>query len=1088
MPAAPAPDPEEDSFAFPLSFAQQRLWFLDQMAPGSTAYNVTGAYHLRGRLDAAALERALDEVRRRHESLRTVFRVHGGEPEQVVLPWRPAPLPVTELSAMPRAEQEAATDVRVAEMAGTPFDLAAGPLFRAELVRLGPEEHVLAFGVHHVVSDGWSLGVFNRELRTLYEAFAVGLPSPLPELEIQYADFAVWQREQLAGEALEQQVAFWRDALRDAPVLDLPTDRPRPPTQTFRGAAHELLFPRALVERLRAVGEREGATPFMVLMAAWQLLLARWSGQDDVVVGTPVAGRNRREIEGLIGFFVNTLAIRVDLSGRPDFRELVRRVREASFAAYAHQDLPFEKIVEELKPERDPSRSPVFQVVFALQNAPGDSMKSPGLEWSGWRGEGRTAKYDLSLVLVDTPDGLAGVLEYNTDLFDRDTAERMIAQLRTVLESVAADPAAPVADLPLLAPGERELLAEWSTSRAPEARARCVHEAFAEQAARVPEKAALVFGAERVTYADLDRRSDALALRLSELGVGPDARVGVCLERSPAMVAALLAALKAGGAYVPLDPEYPDERLAFMLADAGARVLLTSAELRGRFAGFCGEVVVPDAEEHDDAADRNALSHPRTFALSHSPSPDHLAYVIYTSGSTGEPKGTEVPHRAIPGFLRGADYARFDGEQVTLQHSSVSWDALTLELWTALLTGGTCVLQPGRGGEPEELERQVREHGVDTLWLTSAYFDLVVDTRPGALAGVRQLMVGGEALSPGHVRRALEASPELRLVNGYGPSECTVFSACHVVPRGWDGHAVPIGRPVGDRRVHVLDSALEPVPVGVPGELCVGGPAVARGYLGRPALTAERVVPDPFAAGSGARLYRSGDRARWRADGTLEFLGRLDRQVKVRGFRVEPGEVEAALARLPGVRRAAAVVREDAPGDRRLVGYAVPRESASLTGAGLRTALAASLPEHLVPSAVVVLDALPLTPRGKLDRRALPVPDASSAGEEAFVAPRTPLEERIAAIWGEVLRVERVGVHDRFFDLGGHSLLATQVVTRIREEFRAELPLRVLFETPTVAALAARVEAERAPEPDDGRIVAQARAGRGRRVVRSQQE
>ncbi len=1076
MPAAPPREVDEGTFAFPLSFAQQRLWFLDQMAPGNTAYNVTGARHLRGRLDAAALERALDEVRRRHESLRTVFRLRGGEPVQVVLPWRPAPLPLADVSAMPRPGQEAEVDRRVAEMAGTPFDLAAGPLVRAELVRLGDEEHVFVFGMHHVVSDGWSMGVFNRELRTLYEAFAAGLPSPLPELEIQYPDFALWQREQLAGEALERQVAFWRDALRDAPVLDLPTDRPRPATQTFNGAARELLFPRELAGRLRALGERERATPFMVLMAAWQLLLARWSGQEDVVVGTPTAGRGRREIEGLIGFFVNTLAIRVDLSGRPGFREVVRRVREASFAAFAHQDLPFEKIVEELKPERDPARSPFFQVVFALQNAPGDSVKTPGLEWGGWGGEGRTAKYDLSLVLVDTPEGLAGVLEYNTDLFDPETAERTIARLRTVLEAVAANPEVPVGDVPLLAPGERERLAEWSDSGAAEAPARCVHELFAEQARRVPAKTALASGGERVSYADLDRRSDALAARLRGLGVGPDARVGTCMERSPAMVAALLGVLKAGGAYVPLDPEYPDDRLAFMLADAGARVLVTDAALAGRFAGFEGEVVVADM--HESVEDVGVLPH--------SPSPENLAYVIYTSGSTGEPKGTEVPHRAIPGFFRGVDYARFDGEQVTLQHSPVSWDALTLELWSALLTGGTCVLQPGRGGEPEELAAQVREHGVDTLWLTSAYFDLVVDAFPGALSGVRQLLVGGEALSAAHVRRALEAFPEMRLVNGYGPSECTVFSACHVVPREWDGASVPIGRPVGDRRVHVLDASLEPMPVGMPGELCVGGPGVARGYLGRPALTAERFVPDPFAAepGGGARMYRSGDRARWRADGTLEFLGRLDRQAKVRGFRVEPGEVEAALARLPGVRRAAAVVREDAPGDRRLVAYAVAEEGAAPTGAELRSALAASLPGHLVPSAVVLLDALPLTPRGKLDRRALPAPDAGAAAAVTFVAPRTPTEERIAAIWSEVLRVERVGVHDRFFDLGGHSLLATQVVTRVREALGAELPLRVLFETPTVAALAARVEAGRALEPGDERIAPQAREGRGRRAAR----
>ncbi|HEX8272438.1 MAG TPA: amino acid adenylation domain-containing protein [Longimicrobiaceae bacterium] len=1084
--AAPDADDEEDTFAFPLSFAQQRLWFVDQMEPGSTAYNITGAYHLRGRLDAAALGRALDEVRRRHESLRTVFRVRGGEPVQVVLPWRPAPLPVRDVAGAPRVEQEAEADRRVAEMAETRFDLAEGPLLRAELVSFGPEEHVFTFGMHHIVSDGWSMGVFNRELRTLYEAFAAGLPSPLPEPEIQYADFAVWQREQLSGEALERQVAFWRDALRDAPVLDLPGDRPRPPVQTFAGATHELRFPRALADRLRALGERERATPFMVLMAAWQLLLARWSGQDDVVVGTPVAGRNRREIEGLIGFFVNTLAIRADLSGRPGFRELVRRVREAAFGAFAHQDLPFEKIVEELKPERDPSRPPLFQVVFALQNAPGDAMRSPGLEWSGWGGEGRTAKYDLSLVLVETKDGLAGVLEYNTDLFDRATAERMGAELGIVLEAVAAAPDLPVADLPLLAPGEHERLAEWSVSGAPEAPARCVHELFAEQARRVPDKAALVFGGERVAYAELDRRSDALAARLHEAGVGPDARVGVCVGRSPAMVAALLAVLKAGGAYVVLDPEYPEERLAFMLADAGARVLVTDEELRHRFASFEGQVVA--AEENGGAEDQAAVAVAgcSLFPVPCSLSPDSLACVVYTSGSTGEPKGAGIPHRAIPGFFRGADYARFDGEQTILQHSSVSWDALTLELWTALLTGGTCVLQPGRGGEPEELARQLREHGVDTLWLTSAYFDLVVDSFPGALAGVRQLLVGGEALSPGHVRRALELYPGLRLVNGYGPSECTVFSACHVVPPGWEGGVLPIGRPVGDRRVHVLDASLAPVPAGAPGELCVGGPAVARGYLGRPELTAERFVPDPFGE-PGARLYRSGDRARWRADGTLEFLGRLDRQAKVRGFRVEPGEVEAALARLPGVRRAAAVVREDAPGDRRLVAYAVPDPDAGLVGAGLRAALAGSLPEHLVPSAVVLLDELPLTPRGKLDRRALPAPDAAAGDAEAFVAPRTPAEERIAAIWREVLRVERVGVHDRFFDLGGHSLLATQVVTRVREALGAELPLRVLFETPTVAALAARVEAERAPEAEDERIVARAREGRGRRPARRPQ-
>jgi len=1080
-PAEPSATEPEGTFAFPLSFAQQRLWFVDQMAAGSHAYNVTGAYHLSGRLDADALERAVNEVVLRHESLRTTFTARGGEPLQVIHPWRPVPLPRTDLAGMPPAELEAEVDRKVAEVAATSFDLAVGPLFRAELIRMGPEENVFTVGMHHIVSDGWSAGVFHRELRTLYEAFTAGLPSPLPELEIQYADFAVWQREQLEGETLERQLSFWRERLRDAPTLDLPTDRPRPPTQTFRGAACEFLFPREMSDRLRAVGERERATLFMVLMAAWQLLLSRWSGQDDVVVGTPIAGRNRQEIEGLIGFFVNTLVIRTDLSGRPSFRELVGRVRDAAFGAYAHQDLPFEKIVEEVRPERDPSRSPVFQVVFVLQNAPGEEMKTPGLEWSGWGGEAQTAKFDLTLGMHDGPQGLSGVLEFNTDLFDQETVLRLAERLDRVLEAVSANPDCPIDEVSLLGPEERERLAGWSRSGAADAPARCVHELFAEQAARRPDAVALAYGGERIRYAELDRRADLLAAALRRLGVRPDARVGICMERSPEMVEALLGVLKAGGAYVPLDPEYPADRLAYMLTDSGARVVLTTPELRGKFEGFDGEVVeapsppgpLYPASGRKGESDTSEGEGPAV-------TPDHLAYVIYTSGSTGEPKGTEVPHRAIPGYFRDVEYARFDHDLVTLQHSSTSWDALTLELWTALLSGGTCVLYPGRGAEPGVLASQVREHGVNTLWLTSAYFNLIVDTLPGALEGVEQVMVGGEAISVPHVRRALETYPGLRLVNGYGPSECTVFSACHPVPRDFQGHAVPIGRPVGDRRVYVLDRHLSVVPEGVPGELCVGGPAVARGYLGRPALTAERFVPDPFGE-PGARLYRSGDRARWRADGTLEYLGRMDHQVKLRGFRVEPGEVEAALARLPGVREATAVVREDAPGDRRLVGYVVA-DDPGITGQSVRAALAGSLPEYMVPSAVVVLEALPLTSRGKVDRRALPAPELGPDAD-SYVAPRTAVEARIAEIWSAVLKVERVGVHDRFFDLGGHSLLATQVVTRIREAFSADLPLRVLFETPTVAALAARVEADRQPEPEEERILPQSRAERGRRVA-----
>ncbi len=1071
--------------AFPLSFAQQRLWFLDQMEPESTAYNVTGAFHLRGRLDAAALERALDEVRRRHDSLRTVFRVRGGEPVQVVLPWRPAPLPVTDVSGMPRAEREAEADRRVAEMAGTPFDLAAGPLVRAELVRLDAGEHVFAFGMHHIVSDGWSMGVFNRELRTLYEAFAAGRASPLPELEIQYPDFAVWQREQLAGDVVERQVAFWRDALGGAPTLDLPTDRPRPATQTFRGAAEELLVPRELAGRLRALGERERATPFMVLMAAWQLLLARRSGQDDVVVGTPVAGRSRREIEGLIGFFVNTLAIRLDLAGRPDFRELVRRSREASLAALAHQDLPFEKIVEELKPERDPSRPPLFQVTFALQNAPGGAVESPGLEWGGWGGEGRTAKYDLSLVLVDTPEGLAGALEYNTDLFERATAQRIVAQLRTVLEAVAADPAVRAGDLPLLAPGEREMLAGWSGSGATQAPARCVHELFAEQAARTPDAVAVASGSAALTYAELDRRSDALARALRGRGVRPETPVALCVERSAEMVAAVLGILRAGGVFVPLDPEYPAERLAFMLADSGARLLLTDGAAGDALAGFAGETV------RLDAIDAGALPHSRTPALSHSsshsPSPENLAYVIYTSGSTGTPKGVAVTHASLASTLLSARDAFGIGEgDVMPSLASFAFDIWLLEALLPLLSGGSVRVVPRE--RVVDVDALVEElEGATVLHAVPALMRRVVDgvaAARGALPRLRRALVGGDAVPPelpGAMREVFPGA-EVRLL--YGPTEGTIICAAHHARGAEAGGRHLLGRPLGNAPLYVLDAAGEPAPVGVPGELCIAGAATARGYPGRPEATAGRFVPDALSGVAGARMYRSGDRARWLPTGDLEFLGRMDRQVKVRGFRIEPGEVEARLAAHPEVREAVVLVREDASGEKRLVGYVVPAGE-GVRAAELREHLSARLPEYMVPGTLVVLETLPLTPNGKVDRGALPAPDGAGARE--FVPPRTPTEEVVAGIWAEVLRLERVGARDDFFELGGHSLMATQVISRVRDRLGSGVQLRELFQATTLEAFARRVDAERAPERDDGPIGAQARAGRARRVSRRPQ-
>ncbi len=1079
----------------PLSFAQQRLWFLDRLEPGSTAYNVPRALRLRGALDAGVLGRVLAEIVRRHEALRTVFGEVAGEPVQSVHAAGAAPLAVVDLAGLPEGGREAEARRWVEEEARRPFDLERGPLLRTALLRLGAEEHVLVLSMHHIVSDGWSVGVLFGELATLYEAFGRGEASPLPELEVQYADFAAWQRGWLTGEVLERQLAWWRERLEGAPaVLEIPTDHPRRAVPGDRGAGVFRTLAPEHAERLRALARSEGATLYMVLLAVLDVLLARWSGQEDVVVGTPIANRNRRETEGLIGFFVNTLALRTDVSGDPTFRELLGRVRETTLGAYQHQDVPFEKLVEELDVERSLSHTPLFQVIFLVEEDSGGSQPFRGIEAEPYFADHEVVKFDLGISAVGGADGLGLGIAYRAELWDESTMERLLDAFALLLESVAADPGRRVLELPLMAPQERQLLVEeWSGGRGQAPSDRTVHEIFAEQAARTPAAIALTFGSESVTYAELDRRSDALARHLAALGLGPETRVGICVERSPEMVVGLLGILKAGGAYVPLDPAYPAERLAFMLADAGARVLLTQERLRGRLPEFGGEILLVDGaltprmlgEEEGEAAPSRAnefaattaQSPPsrtngndlRALAVLPSPlvgegpgvggarvapkptvpvSPESLAYVIYTSGSTGTPKGTEVPHRAIPGFFRGADYARFDEGTVTLQHSSTSWDALTLELWPALLSGGRCVLLPAQASEPALLGEQVRAHGADTLWLTAAYFNLIVDTTPEVLTGVAQVMIGGEAVSAPHVRRALELHPGLRIVNGYGPSECTVFASCWPVPAGFEGDVVPIGSPVGDRRVYLLDRGLVPVPVGVPGELFVGGPAVARGYLGRPELTAERFVPDPFGE-PGARLYRSGDRARWRADGVLEFVGRTDFQVKVRGFRVEPGEVEGVLAAHPQVREAAVVARDGS-----LVGYVV----GTATSGELREHLRASLPEYMVPTLFVGLDALPLTPNGKVDRRALPDPERTP-DEERYVAPRTPAEEVVAGIFAGVLGVGRVGAGDDFFDLGGHSLLATRVAARVRETFGVELPLRTLFEAPTVAGLAARVDA-----------------------------
>ncbi|MET0623242.1 MAG: amino acid adenylation domain-containing protein, partial [Pyrinomonadaceae bacterium] len=866
----------------PLSFAQQRLWFVQQMEPESAAYNMPVALRMAGRFDAGAMAAALGEVVRRHEALRTTFEQQGERPVQVIHEPRAFDLPVVDLSTLPEAERERRLRAALTEEALRPFDLERGPLLRAGVVRLGEEEHVLHATMHHIVSDGWSMGVLVREVGTLYAAFSEGRESPLAELPVQYADYAAWQRAWLQGEVLERQLTYWREQLTGAAVLELPTDRPRPPVQSFRGASHAFGVPAPVVARLEELSNRGGVTLFMTLLAALNVLLQRHTGQEDITVGTAIANRNRAEIEGLIGFFVNTLALRTRVAGEDSFTELLARVREVTFGAYAHQDLPFEKLVEELQPRRDPSRPPLFQVMLVMQNAPQGEQHLPGLRTSTLGVEGATTKFDMTFSVAKNEDGLLVSVEYSTDLFDAETVERMCGHLLTLLEAVAADPDRRVADLPLLTDAERRRLARWNDTRTEYPRDACVHRLFEQQAAATPDAVALSLGDRALTYAELDARADRLAAHLRALGVGPEVIVGLCVERSIEMVVGLLGILKAGGAYLPLDPEYPADRLRFMLEDAGATVLVTRRNLVERLPRTPARVFCLDAEGEATAGKYEPVAHTASVTA------DNLAYVMYTSGSTGVPKGVAVPHRAVVRLVRGTDYAEFGPAETFLQLAPASFDASTFEVWGALLHGARLAVMPPGAHSPEELAAALARHGVTTLWLTAGLFHQMVDAQAEALRGLRQLLAGGDVLSPSHVARVLEGGAGCVLINGYGPTENTTFTSAHRMEAGWrlTGASVPVGRPIANTRAYVLDAGMRPAPVGVAGELYAGGDGLARGYLSRPGLTAERFIPDPFGEEPGGRLYRTGDRVRWLGDGTIEFLGRSDGQVKVRGFRI----------------------------------------------------------------------------------------------------------------------------------------------------------------------------------------------------------
>jgi pristinamycin I synthase-3/4 len=1041
----------DERFGYPASFAQRRLWFLDQMEPGSTAYNIATVVRLTGPLDTAALVRGLREIVGRHEALRTTFEAMDGEPVQIVADHLALAVPVVDLFDGGGRRAEA---LRLASAeACRPFDLRHGPLLRALLVRSGEREHQLILTFHHIIADGWSLGVFVGELTALYAAFTRGEPSPLPELPIQYLDFAIWQREWLRGEVLESQLRYWQERLAGAPsALELPTDRPRSGRRGAAGGWLKIRLPARETEVYRALARNHGVTLFMTLLAAFQALLGRYTGQTDLVVGSPLANRNRPELEGLIGFFVNTLPLRVDLAGGPGFRELLGRVREAVSGASAHQSLPFERLVEELGAARGRGATPFFEVMLALQTAP-----MPGLELAGLRitlleaPEG-DAKLDLLLDLRETPQGLAGRWSYDASLFDETTIGRLDEHFRILLAAAAAEPERAITALPLLTLAERQqILEEWSggPGEPPELD---ISAAFAAQVRATPEAIAVVSGIETTTYGDLARRADGLARRLACHGVGPETLVGLFAERSPELVLAMLGILKAGGAYVPLDPDWPRERLALLLDDLRPPVVLLQKRFSDRLpASRARRIVLEDLEGESATPLQQAAGAPAGPLT-----PDGLAYVMYTSGSSGRPKAVAVPHRAVVRLVRGAGYADFRPLQVWAQLAPPAFDASTLEIWGPLLNGGRLVVLPP-ALTLEEIGDELTRHGVTSLWLTAGLFHLMMKEHPYGLGPVRQLLAGGDVLSPEAVRTALGSQPGLRVINGYGPTENTTFTCCHPMTFPTQVAApVPLGRPISGTRVYLLDPRLEPVPAGVYGELYAGGHGLARGYLGRPDLTAASFLPDPFEDAPGGRLYRTGDLARWRADGVLEFLGRADRQVKIRGFRVDPGEVEATLSEHPAVAEAAVVVQGSGD-DKRLIAF-VSGVAADGVEA-LRRSLAAKLPEPLVPSALVVLPALPLTPNGKVDRTALSGMSVAPPDDPGAAPPRTPVEAMLAGIWAAVLGLQTVGIHDDFFALGGHSLLATRLVSRVRRSCGVEVPVQALFDAPTVARFAHRVEA-----------------------------
>lgn len=1049
--------PVKHNKATPLSFSQQRLWFLDQLVPGNPAYNISVYLQMNGRLNVKVLEQVITEIIRRHGALRTSFTTLEGDPVQTVSPDSVVTIPIVDLSGLSEVAQQIEVSTSAVKESQHPFDLAQGPLIRCKLLRLGLQEHVLLLTMHHIVSDGWSRGVLLRELIALYKAFVNEKPSPLPKLPIQYTDFTLWQREQITGEQFKPQLSYWKQQLANAPaLLELPVARVRPPAQSYRGARIEVWLSGQLTEQLKILSRQNGCTFFMVLFAAFNILLSRYTGQTDIIIGSATANRNRAEIEPLIGFFVNNLVLRTDLSGNPRFLELLDRVRNTMMSAYAHQDIPFEKLVEELQVDRSLAYNPLFQVAFNLQNAPMPPLELPGLSIEPLEFDSETARFDLEVNLWETQSGLKCQLIYNTDLFERIAIERFAEHFKMLLMGVVANPEQQLTELPILTDAETDdIFTKWSDieTRLPQ---KGIHELFESQAERTPELVAVAHGSQRVTYSELNKRADALARYLESLEVGPNVLVGICIEPSVDLVVGLLAILKAGGAYVPLDINYPRERLLFLLNNAQIKVLLTQTRFRGELPAHIREVCI-DAEqtiykspddECKDLREKSAL--------------DDLLYAIFTSGSTGQPKLAGVSHRGffnlLNWFISEFDLGHGDS---TLIISSVSFDLTQKNIFAPLVVGGTLYFSQESYYNPQQILQTVEE--IKATWLNctpSAFYPLVGDNEGAfkSLASLRYLFLGGEPISMERLESWVKSSHfQAEIVNTYGPTECTDVCAFYRLadPINFIGKTIPIGRPIPNTQLLVLGKHEELLPIGVIGELYIGGAGVGNGYLNSPELTREKFVQDPFRKSGSKKLYKTGDLVRCGSTGNLEFLGRIDHQVKIRGFRIELGEIEGTLRQYSGVEEVVIQAREDSFGQSSLIAYLLPKEDVKLTTGELQDFLKKKLPHYMVPSAFIVMESFPLTPNGKIDRNALPLPNQTqTALKDEYAPPGTSIEKMLATCWQDVLELKQVSIYDDFFAVGGHSLLATRVISRIRREFQIELPLPTFFEAPTIASLA----------------------------------